>query len=96
MQQEVAKMRMDPRPQEVRAMVVQIFGEFAVTVRTHRDLDETILIQEGRYFARTYKAGGYMAMWLVGVGVVQFYDAEGNMLRTLNLLRELKPQRMAA
>ena len=89
-------MRMDPRPHEVRALVVQIFTEFEVVIRNARDLDETILIEEGRYFARTYKAGGLMAMWLVGIGVVQFYDAAGRMLRTLNVLKESEPHRLAA
>ena len=59
-------------------------------------LKETILIDDGRYVARTYRAGGLMAMWLIDVGIVQFYDEDGNMLRTINLLRELEPQRMAA
>ena len=59
-------------------------------------LDETILVDDGRYAARTYKADGYMAMWLLQIGIVQFYDAEGNMLLTVNLLEELEPQRMAA
>ena len=25
-----------------------------------------------------------MAMWLIGIGIVQFYDADGNMLATMN------------
>jgi hypothetical protein len=37
-----------------------------------------------------------MAMWLVEVGIVQFYDAEGNILQTVNLFEEREPQRMAA
>ena len=41
--------------------------------------------------ARSYRLRGYMAMWLVEVGIVQFYDAQGNMLETLNLFEELKP-----
>ena len=39
------------------------------------------------------------ATWRCGclqIGIVQFYDAEGNMLLTVNLLEELEPQRMAA
>lgn len=35
-------------------------------------------------------------MWLIGVGIVQFYDAEGTMLRTVNLLQEQRERRMAA
>ena len=35
-------------------------------------------------------------MWLVEVAIVQFYDADGEMLRTVNLFQELKPLKMAA
>jgi hypothetical protein len=35
-------------------------------------------------------------MWLVEVGIVQFYDAEGNMLATVNLFRESKSLEIAA
>ena len=37
-----------------------------------------------------------MAMWLMGIGIVQFYDADGNMLATMNLLEEAVPQQMVA
>jgi hypothetical protein len=37
-----------------------------------------------------------MAMWMIRVGILQFYDAEGDMLCTINLVRELEPQRVAA
>jgi hypothetical protein len=45
---------------------------------------------------RSYQVQGYMAMWLLEVGIVQFYDAEGNMLATVNLLEDLEPVKMAA
>jgi hypothetical protein len=60
------------------------------------DIDETILIDEGRYVARCYRARGYMAMWLIAVGIVQFYDDAGQMLATINLFETLRPKRMAA
>ena len=89
-------MRTDPLPSEVRELVIRTFGYFDVIVERPWDLDETILIDEGRYSARTYKVDGYMAMWLLEIGIVQFYDAEGNMMLTVNLMEELVPQRMAA
>ncbi len=89
-------MRVSPPPEEVRELVVRTFEEFAVTHFSMSAMKETILIDNGCYVARSYRAGGFMAMWLVGVGIVQFYDADGNMLRTINLLRELEPQRMMA
>lgn len=89
-------MRTEPMPHEVRELVVRTFQFLDVDVDDPYDLDETILIDDGRYSARSYKAHGYMAMWLIDVGIVQFYDAEGNMLRTVNLFEELAPLRMAA
>ena len=89
-------MRTDPLPYEVRELVVRTFQDFDVEIFSPLELDETILVDDGRYAARTYKVDGYMAMWLVEIGIVQFYDAEGKMLLTVNLLEELEPQRMAA
>jgi hypothetical protein len=89
-------MRMDPLPHEVRDLVVRTFQDFGAAVFGPQCLDENVLFDGGRYVARTFKADGFMAMWLLRVGVVQFYDAEGNMLMTVNMLEELEPQRMAA
>ena len=56
------------------------------------------MIDEGRARARSYRIADMMAMWMIDIGIVQFYDSEGNMLRRLNLLMEVEPQprRMAA
>lgn len=89
-------MRTEPTPQEVRELVIRILEYYDVFLEQPADLDETILICDGRYCARSYQAQGYMAMWLIAVGILQFYDEAGNMLRTVNLLEELEPQRMAA
>lgn len=89
-------MRKDPLASEVRDLVIRTFEYFDIYLATPWDLDETILIDEGRYSARTYRIGDCMAMWLVEIGIVQFYDADGIMLRTVNLFEELEPQRMAA
>lgn len=89
-------MRTDPLPHEVRELVFRAFQDFGAAIFQSADIDETILIDRGRRAARTYKADGLMAMWLLQIGVVQFYDADGNMLMTVNLLEEREPQRMAA
>ena len=59
-------------------------------------IDETILIDRGHYVARSYRIAGYLAMWLVGVGILQFYDDRGGMLATINLFESLHPQCVAA
>jgi len=89
-------MKVRPQPYEVRELVLRTFGELGVVVESPLDLDETILLDDGRYVARSYRIAGLMAMWLLGVGIVQFYDGEGNMLRSVNLYTEHEPQRMAA
>ncbi len=89
-------MTVAPQPEQVRQLVARVFGEFGVPVCNILSLNETLLIKGGRYVARTYRAEGLMAMWLLRAGVVQFYDAEGTMLRTVNLLKRLRPHPVAA
>jgi hypothetical protein len=89
-------MTIAPQPDQVRLLVARIFGEFGIHVRNVVDLNETLLVQSGRYVARSYRANGLMAMWLLRAGIVQFYDAKGTMLRTVNLLKRLRPHPMAA
>jgi hypothetical protein len=60
------------------------------------EIDEKILIDQGQYVARSYRIEGYLAMWLVPVGLLQFYDDRGEMLATIDLFQSLRPQRMAA
>ena len=87
-----------PHPSEIRDLVFRTFLEFDVEEDALEELDERMLIDDGRYFARSYRVDNLLAMWLIDVGIVQFYDAEGNMLRTVNLFEELRPQtlRLAA
>jgi len=87
-------MRTDPYPYEVRELVAQTLERLGADVCDLADVDETIVIDGGKYAARSYRVDGYLAMWLLPVGIVQFYDADGNMLHTLNLLVEQEPQKM--
>lgn len=89
-------MIVSPPPAEVRQIVVRTYQEFGVEANVITDLNEIILLDEGRYLARSYRVEGFMAMWLIEEGILQFYDAEGTMLRTVNLFEELEPQRKAA
>lgn len=89
-------MRVDPYPTEIKRIVTRLFAEFGAELAALSDLHVTIRIDNGKCVARTYRVDGLMAMWLVEYGIIQFYDANGNMLRTVNLLEEIRPQRMAA
>ena len=89
-------MRVDPESHEVRRLVVQTFQVLGTAASDLFDLEETVRLEDGTCVARTYRVDGLMAMWLVEVGIVQFYDAEGNMLRTVNLFQRLEPMSVAA
>ena len=85
-----------PHPDQVRTVVFQTLLEFDVDEDALEDLDERILLDAGKYVARSYRVDNYMAMWLIDAGIVQFYDGDGNMLRTVNLLEEAPARRLAA
>ena len=89
-------MRLESEPNDVRFAVVGMFERFGASPQALFDLEETIQIDRGKHVARSYRVDGLMAMWLLGIGIVQFYDADGNMLATVNLLEEAVPQQMVA
>ena len=93
-------MRVEPRPAEVRRMVLRVLRDLGVPAAGLFDLEENVVVDRGRSIGRSYRVERFMAMWLADVGLVQFYDANGAMLRTINLFEELSanlaPQRMAA
>ena len=85
-----------PDPDYIRDIVFRTFLELDVEEESLDDLDERIMLDGGRYVARSYRVDDLMAMWMIDVGLVQFYDGIGNMLRTVNVFEEIEPQRMAA
>lgn len=89
-------MTVSPHPDRIRTIVFRTFLELDVAEDALSDLDERVVLDEGRYVARSYRVDEYLAMWMIDVGLVQFYDHDGNMLRTVNLFEEIEPQRMAA
>jgi hypothetical protein len=81
---------------DVRHLVSRYFLELGLEPDEVSDLQENIRIDRGQCVARCYRAAEMFAMWLIDCGVLQFYDADGEMLHTINLFTELQPQRAAA
>jgi hypothetical protein len=81
---------------DVRGLVARHFLNLGVDAGEVEDVQENIRIDRGRCVARCYRVAEMFAMWMIDVGVLQFYDAEGEMLHTVNLFTELQPQRAAA
>ncbi|HEX4129447.1 MAG TPA: hypothetical protein VHZ24_05345 [Pirellulales bacterium] len=73
---------------EVRRIALDAFSELFGREVCPESLKETILIDEGKYRGRTYRIDQGMAMWFLDIGLVQFYDRHGAMLRTISLLDE--------
>lgn len=85
-----------PHAPMIRQLVSRVFHELGVRAGHLGNLRERIRIDRGRYVSRTYRAGDLMAMWLVDYGLLQFYDHDGQMLKTVNLLEELHEEEAAA
>ena len=89
-------MRLHMNAADVRGLVARHFLNLGVDADEVADVQENIRIDRGRCVARCYRVAEMFAMWLIDVGVLQFYDADGEMLHTVNLFTELQPQRVAA
>lgn len=89
-------MRVSPSAAEVRRLVADVFSDLCDTPFGPLDVNETIRIDSGKLMARTYRCEALLAMWMIEIGLLQFYDEDGCMLRTVNLFEELEPVRAAA
>jgi hypothetical protein len=89
-------MKVSPGCDEVREIVRQTFGDFTGEIVGDDLLSESILIRDGKYRGRSYRAVNLMAMWFVELGFVQVYDHDGTMLRMINLFEEQQAVRRAA
>lgn len=89
-------MKATPTPTEVRQLVHRQFRQYGVENGQEDAVSETILIRDGRYRGRSYRVDGLMAMWMIEIGLVQFYAADGAMLATISLFDRPISQRAAA
>jgi hypothetical protein len=83
-------MKTDAHPQEVRTLVARAFESMGLEIAHPLDVEETIIVSDGRYMARSYRLGRIVAMWLIDVGIIQFYDADSNLLRVVNLFEDVR------
>ena len=89
-------MRLRMNAADVRRLVTHYFLDLGVDSVEVDDIQENIRIDRGRCVARCYRIGEMFAMWMIDVGLLQFYDADGEMLHSVNLFTEMQPQRAAA
>ena len=90
-------MLVSPTPKEVRWIVEQSLQRyFGINDDELEELVEVPMIEDGRCMARSYRVANLLAMWLIDVGILQFYDDQGRMLRRANLFAEIEPRAAAA
>jgi hypothetical protein len=85
-----------PDADEVRQLVRSYFRQLGVNAEDVTKMEETTRVDRGRIVSHSYRAAELFSMWLVEVGILQFYDRDGEMLMTVNLFERLEPKRMAA
>jgi hypothetical protein len=93
---EVALVTTQPQPYEVKQIVARVFLDLGATSAKLFGIRETMFIDRGLCIARSYRADSLKAVWQIDEGIVEFYDADGELVRTLNLLQRSVPQAMAA
>ncbi len=89
-------MTVAPPPGQIRALVLNTLQQLGARIFSEFHVEETVLLQDGRCLARSYRTDDFFAMWLIEVGLVQFYNGEGDMLLVINLLDDATPSKMAA
>ena len=89
-------MTISPGADEVRLLVRSYFRQLGNGPKQLNAMEETARVDRGRVVSHTYVSGDLFAMWLIEVGILQFYDADGEMLLTVNLFEKLEPTRLAA
>ncbi len=79
---------------EIRRLVTRTFLELGAASASLFQMQESSSAKEGG--ARVYRTDALRAVWMVHRGVIRFEDADGNVLRTINLLEKMIPQAIAA
>mgnify|MGYP006299370001 CR=1 FL=1 len=83
-------------PNEMRQVVRNGFQRHCTRVIFEEDVEECVRVEDGRVLAYCYYMDHLFAMWMVDIGLVQFYDDGGAMLQTLDLSVPAHQTRRAA
>jgi hypothetical protein len=85
--------RSPSEPDSVRETVIRIFRDYGASDADIAGMRDTHLIRDGHYCGRSFRTPSLMAMWMGGF--VQFYDAEGELLGSVDLTQKSRRQRAA-
>ena len=85
-------MTVEPRRREMQQIVARTFLDLGVQPRAIFELKETALVDGGTCMARCFRVEDLKAVWCVDDEIVNFFDAQGHLLRTVNLTENVVPQ----
>lgn len=74
-------MNASSHPEIVRRLVQAFLAEHGVAAGEQRRMVDTLLLRDGKYVGRSFRCGGFLAMWMIEAGVVTFYDDAGEILQ---------------
>ena len=77
----------------VREIISQYFTQRGVTVEG--DPCETILIRDGHYCGRRFKASGHEVIWFVEEDELKFYLPDGGLTEVLDLSTPMSDRKVA-
>ncbi len=83
-------------PGEMRRVVLDGFQQHLPRRLTVSDLEIRARIEDGRVAAYSYRVDNLFAMWMIEVGLIQFYDDDGNLLQAVDLPLVAQTDRRAA
>ncbi len=83
-------------PTEMRQLVLDGFQRHQQRKLVQGDLEQRVRVEAGKVVAYCYRAENLFAMWMVQIGLVQFYDGQGNLLQLLDLTAPETEVRRAA
>ncbi len=76
-------------PDQIRGLVMETFKRLGLS--PDRLLAETVLIREGYYYGRSYRAGELIATFVAETSQLKFFASDGQMLHTLQCDKALAP-----
>jgi hypothetical protein len=69
------------QPDQIRNLVMDTFKRLGLD--PNRLLAETVLIRDGYYYGRSYRAGELIATFVAETSQLKFFASDGRMLTTL-------------
>jgi hypothetical protein len=76
----------DTQSDQILQIALSAFSSFGAT----EPIIETILLRDRYYVGRKFSVGDYKAVWLAEKNVVEVFDQEGQLLKTINVDQKME------